>query len=66
MGEPPDVNEKPLCKILEKWKSIVRMVYFLQHGTNRREIPRCARNDDPRPNREKKKKKKEGRKNTEP
>jgi hypothetical protein len=28
MGEPCDVNEKPLCKISEKWKSFVRAVYF--------------------------------------
>jgi hypothetical protein len=48
MGEPRDVNEKPLCKISQKWKSLVRAVYFLQQKQNRE------------------KKKKEGRKNTEP
>jgi hypothetical protein len=39
MGEPHHVNEKPLCKILQKWKSLVRVVYFLPHGTNRKQIP---------------------------
>jgi len=34
MGKPRDVNEKPLCKILQKWKSLVRVIYFLQHSRN--------------------------------
>jgi len=63
MGEPRGVNEKPLCKILQKWKSLVAWFIFAARHKSKRDS--CAQNDDQRQNREKKKKKKE-RKNTEP
>jgi hypothetical protein len=63
MGEPRDVNEKPLCKISQKWKSLVRVVYFLPHGTNRKEVPALGKTTKDKIERRKKKK---GRKNTEP
>jgi hypothetical protein len=57
MGEPRDVNEKPLCKILQKWKSLVRVVYFLPQGTNRTEIPAFGMTTKDKIERRKKKKK---------